>query len=109
MTWVFPCTLPTMEQPARLAEFDELFRTAICAVTRVDGSRARFVLRPESAIAGRAAELAVRESGCCSFFEFSLTVAGGSVSLDVRVPSEQLAVPDAWTDRARVTAGLVSP
>jgi hypothetical protein len=53
--------------------------------------------------------LAVRESGCCSFFEFSLTVAGGSVSLDVGVPSEQLAVLDALTDRARVAAGLVSP
>ena len=88
-----------MEQPLRLAEFDELFRTAICAVTRVDGSRARFVLRPESAIAGRAAELAVRESGCCSFFEFSLTVAGGSVSLDVRVPSEQAAGTTADDDR----------
>ena len=88
-----------MEQPLRLAEFDELFRTAICAVTRVDGRRARFVLRPESAIAGRAAELAVRESGCCSFFEFSLTVAGGSVSLDVRVPSEQAAGTTADDDR----------
>lgn len=96
------CTLPTEEQPMRVAEFDALFADAVIAVERVDTARLRLGLRPEAA--GRAAELAVRETGCCSFFRFALTVDDGRVLLDVSVPASHLGVLDAI--RARIDAAV---
>lgn len=93
------CTLPTVEQPSRLAEFDELFATAVRAVERLDASRVRFDLRPEPAVAARAADLLVRETDCCSFFTFTLTATGGTLLLEVSVPSAHVEVLDALVDR----------
>ncbi len=102
------CTLPTAEQPLRAKEFDDLFRDAVTAMHRVDSERARLVLRPEPTVAGRAADLAVRESQCCSFFGFAVTATGGQLSLDITAPPGQVAVLDALLDRARIAAGLVT-
>ncbi len=33
------CTLPTVEQPLRLKEFDDLFRDAVSAVHHIDATR----------------------------------------------------------------------
>ena len=102
------CTLPTMEQPLRAKEFDDLFRDAVTAVNRIDATRAWLVLRAEPALAARAADLAVRETRCCSFFGFTLTATGGELTLEITAPPEQFAVLDALVDRARSAAGLVS-
>lgn len=108
-SWVpAACTLPTAEQPLRAKEFDELFRDAVTAVHRVDGGRARLVLRPGPALAARAADLAARETQCCSFFEFAVIATGGQLTLDITAPPEQVAVLDALLDRAQVAAGLVT-
>ncbi|MEU8816983.1 hypothetical protein [Actinoplanes sp. NPDC048796] len=86
MSFVVPdaCTLPTAEQPPRLAEFDRLFTTALREVTRSDATHARLRL------AGPAApvrDLAARETACCSFFTFTVTTGpGDDVFLDVEVP-----------------------
>jgi hypothetical protein len=98
------CTLPAAEQPLRLAEFDDLFATAVRSVDRVDPSRVRLELVPEAAVAARAADLAVRETGCCSFFTFTLNASGGRVALDVTVPAEYVEVLDALTARAAAGA-----
>ncbi|WP_169987023.1 hypothetical protein [Microbispora sp. H10836] len=94
------CTLPTAEQPLRLAEFDALFAEVVQAVRREERERLRLelVFTPEHA--ARAAELTARENGCCSFFTFTLTVAGGGLTLDVAVPPEHVAVLDALQARA---------
>jgi hypothetical protein len=96
------CTLPTVERPLRVAEFDELFGAAVISVERLAAGRARFGVRRDSATAARAAELVVRETECCSFFEFVLTTTGRGVALDVIVPAAQIAVLDALADRAVV-------
>ncbi|MEU8386341.1 hypothetical protein [Streptosporangium sp. NPDC048865] len=98
------CTLPTAEQPLRLAEFDALFADAVRAVARPEQTRLRLelVLGPEHA--ARAAELTARENGCCSFFTFTLTVAGGHLTLEVAVPAEQAGVLDALQARAATAA-----
>ena len=93
------CTLPTVEQPLRAKEFDDLFRDATTAVHRIDAGRARLVLRPEPGLAARAADLAVRESQSCSFFGFVLTASGGELALDITAPPGQVAVLDALVDR----------
>ncbi|MGW3807913.1 hypothetical protein [Micromonospora sp. NPDC005113] len=94
------CTLPTVEQPLRLAEFDDLFASAVVAMERVDRLRVRLELRPEPTVAGRAADLVTRETGCCSFFTFTLTATGGQLALDVAVPAGHVDVLDALAARA---------
>jgi len=94
------CTLPTVEQPLRVAAFDELFADAVRGVERTAAHRLHLDLRAEPAVAGRAAELAATETGCCSFFTFILTITGGSAGLDIVVPPAQAAVLDALAERA---------
>ncbi|MFC6023316.1 hypothetical protein ACFP2T_45080 [Plantactinospora solaniradicis] len=94
------CTLPTVEQPVRLAEFDELFATAVRSVHRAAPSRLRLELAPDPEVAARVADLMVRESGCCSFFAFTLSMADHRLRCDVTVPTERVRVLDALTARA---------
>ncbi|MFI9845458.1 hypothetical protein ACIHFD_51145 [Nonomuraea sp. NPDC051941] len=100
------CTLPTAEQPLRVAEFDALFAEAVRAVRRPDRTRLLLdlVFAPDNA--GRASQLAARESGCCSFFSFTLTIADGVMGLEVRVPEQHVKVLDALQARAEAAAGL---
>ncbi|HEV7651817.1 MAG TPA: hypothetical protein VGP26_26985 [Actinophytocola sp.] len=101
MTWVPPsCTLPTTEQPLRVAEFDDLFATAVTGASRPAPGRLTLRLEPTPEVAATAAGLAVRETGCCSFFTFALTAAGGELTLDVTVGPEHVAVLDALAGRA---------
>jgi hypothetical protein len=48
----------------------------------------------------RAARLAVHETGCCSFFTFSVVATGDELRLDVAVPEGQTEVLDAFAERA---------
>ncbi|WP_432872143.1 hypothetical protein [Microbispora rosea] len=94
------CTLPTAEQPLRVAEFDALFAEAVRAVRRPGRERLRLELAFSPDHAARAAELTARENGCCSFFTFTLTVADGGLALEVAVPPEHIEVLDALQARA---------
>lgn len=99
------CTLPTAEQPLRVASFDQFFASAVQDVTRPEPGRVRLNLRPGHEIAARAAELAAAETECCSFFIFTLTVAGGGLTLDVSAGPAHAAVLDALARRAAAAAG----
>ncbi len=76
------CTLPTAAQPLRRGEFDALFARDVLAVHR-DPGQIRFDLRPDPETAARAAGLAAKETACCSFFTFALTMTDGWVGLTV--------------------------
>ena len=97
------CTLPTAERPLRLAEFDDLFATALRGQQRLSPTRLRWRLDPVAEQAAR--ELAGRESECCSFFSFTFAPAGGAVHLDVAVPEAHAGVLDALADRAAARIG----
>lgn len=99
------CSLPTTERPLRLAEFDALLIGETTAIDRDAPTAARFVLRCDPAVAGQAAELSARETQCCSFFEFTLTMAGGRIELRVRVPETHIDVLDALVERANSAEG----
>ena len=43
----------------------------------------RFELRADPEVAARAASLAAKETGCCSFFTFDLTISDGTVAMAV--------------------------
>jgi hypothetical protein len=92
------CTLPTAEQPRRLAEFDTLFTTALRSQQRLSPTHLRWRLDPGAEPAARA--LAARESSCCSFFTFTFVPHGDAMQLDLHVPGAQAEVLDALAGRA---------
>lgn len=97
------CTLPSADRPLRLAQFDDLFAAGVQTVDRIDATRLRLRLHPRPEVAARAADLAVRETGCCGFFTFTLTAAEQQLRLEVSVPESRTAVLDGLA--ARATAG----
>ena len=93
------CTLPTVEQPLRVAEFDRLFADHLHSVTRPAPTTLDLELNAEARAVTE--ELAARETACCSFFDFSLDEpANGVFHLRVSVPPTQIAVLDALYKRA---------
>jgi hypothetical protein len=104
LDWVAPdaCTLPSVEQPLRVAEFDTLFAESLAGAVLVTDTHARLELtgRDLVALAARAQDLAERETSCCSFFRFSLESTDTCVTLDVRVPAERVEVLQVLVRRA---------
>lgn len=101
MTWVVEaCTLPTAEQPLRVAEFDALFAAAVRPAERVSPTALRLHLPAGEGTGSAVAELVARETACCSFFSFDLSTAGSRTQLEVRVPASRTAVLDAMHQRA---------
>ncbi|MFC7247794.1 hypothetical protein ACFQO7_35480 [Catellatospora aurea] len=95
------CTLPTAEQPLRLAEFDALFATAVRTVERVTDTHLRLTMTGEPDLAATVRDLAAREGDCCSFFTFAVSSpAPGQVTLDIEVPPAHADVLAALEQRA---------
>jgi hypothetical protein len=94
------CTLPSVDRPVRLAEWDALFADVV-GVERVDARHAQLAFAAGPGLEHRVRDLSRRETGCCSFFEF--TVESGAdadgrptLVLRVGVPSSRADVLDAW-------------
>jgi hypothetical protein len=101
MTWVpESCTLPTVEQPLRVAEFDDLFATAVAPTERVGTTGLRIHLPAGDPVVSTVGELVDRETACCSFFSFDVRASSAETELEVRVPESQAAVLDAMQQRA---------
>jgi hypothetical protein len=71
------CSLPTVEQPLRVAEFDRLFSESVLRSTRLGATRLDLVLAADAEMTAR--DQATREVGCCSFFSFEFGSAGSDV------------------------------
>ena len=99
------CTLPTVEQPLRRDEFDALFREDVISVQPVSAERLRFGLRAHPEAAARAAGLAVKETGCCSFFAFDLSIGDAMVSMTVSTGPAHAEVLAALAERAAARVG----
>jgi hypothetical protein len=92
------CTLPTVDRPLRLAEFDDLFATSLRGQQRLSPTALRWRLDPSAEATARG--LTARESSCCSFFLFSFAPDGDRLDLEVRVPAAHVDMLDALADRA---------
>lgn len=79
------CTLPTEERPVRVGAFTALFAEAVRGTYRPDPGRLRLDLDPTPALAAGAADLAMRETECCSSFTFTPTATAGTLMLDIAV------------------------
>jgi len=97
------CTLPTLDQPLRLTEFDGLFATSLRGLARVSPTLLRWSLDP--AVEEVARDLTARETECCSFFRFAFASVGDDLMVEVEVPAAQVAVLEALATRA---AGMAS-
>lgn len=99
------CTLPTAEQPLRVAEFDDLFAEHLRSIEQLGPQAARMSLVGPEGLAIVVKDLADRETACCSFFEFSVSAAPEgagreAVQLEIRVPPARADVLAALTGRA---------
>ncbi|MBT2444102.1 hypothetical protein J7E93_29235 [Streptomyces sp. ISL-36] len=104
-TWVpASCTLPTPERPLRVAEFDALFAERLAGSSRPDRLRLEMAFTGGPGVEGRVRDLVARESGCCSFFTFTVTPGPGQVRLDVEVDAAHEAVLAALHERATTAA-----
>jgi hypothetical protein len=86
------CNLPTAQRPIRAAEFLDLLGRQVIGVQDANEQHTRFALNPDPEVASTTADLFTRETQCCSFFTFTLTATGGSLTLDVEVPPSQVGV-----------------
>ena len=93
------CTLPTVERPLRLAEFDALFTEAVRSV-RSDDGRLWMHLTGDAGLRERVRDLAHREGACCSFFTFVVDGSDTDVTLEITVPPERRDILTALADRA---------
>jgi hypothetical protein len=98
------CTLPTAEQPLWVAEFDELFTTAVREVHRDGPTELTLTLAPAPGRADLVRDLTRRETACCSFFAFRLE-DGDPLRLHVSVPPAHVGVLAALAERAARPGG----
>jgi hypothetical protein len=108
MTWApSECTLPTAERPLRVAEFDQLFATALRAQARPGPTHLRLTLDGAEQVEAITRDLVARENACCSFFAFTVTrTADQQLQLDIQVPQQRTDVLDGIAARAATAAHL---
>lgn len=93
------CTMPTVDRPLRLAEFDALFTAAVTSVERREQG-VRLHLAGEAGLVERVRDLTDRETECCSFFSFQIAGTDEALTLDIAVPPARQEILDALADRA---------
>jgi hypothetical protein len=109
-TWVpRSCTLPGAEQPLRVAEFDALFAGHLAGSSRPDRLRLRLALTGGPGVDETVRDLVARESGCCSFFTFTIGPGPERIHLDVEVDGVHEGVLDALEQRAAAASGRNLP
>jgi hypothetical protein len=95
------CTLPTAEQPLRIAAFADLFATSLLGLDRTGPTRLRLTL--EASAREQAERLTEAESSCCAFFTFTISEpAADQVHVDVEVPAAHVDVLDALATQTAV-------
>lgn len=118
MTWVpvEACTLPTAEQPLRVAEFDEVIAGSLRHIERYGPQRASLMLSGDPALTQRVQRLIDKETACCSFFSFTMTEQGSAgpaqeqvVTLTIEVPAARADVLEALMVRAERTLPAGQP
>ncbi|MFF7265091.1 hypothetical protein ACFZCL_33090 [Streptomyces sp. NPDC008159] len=98
------CTLPTEERPLRVAEWDGLFAERLREVSQPDPLRLRLELGGDAGIEVQVRDLMEKESGCCSFFTFTITPSTDALLLEIAVDEAHGPVLDAMATRAGATA-----
>ncbi|MFD3538398.1 hypothetical protein ACFWUQ_02720 [Streptomyces sp. NPDC058662] len=93
------CALPAEERPLRVGEWDALFAERLTALSRPEPLRLHFELAAGPDVEERVRDLVARESGCCSFFTFTVTPGEDLTGLDIAVDPAHEPVLDALAAR----------
>ena len=93
------CTMPTVDRPLRLAEFDSLFADAVRSVA-YEGDQVRMHLTGPAGLRERVRDLAERETACCSFFSFVIDGETDDLTLEIAVPREHRRILEGLAQRA---------
>ncbi len=103
ITWApASCTLPTVEQPLREAEFDSLFAESVTTIERPAPTTLDLTILSTAEAAAR--DLTTREVSCCNFFTFNFHPApNNTLVLRIAVPQSNtyIAILNAVEARAR--------
>ncbi|MBF6499424.1 hypothetical protein GV791_12365 [Nocardia cyriacigeorgica] len=97
------CTLPTVAQPIRVAEFDRFFTDAVRRSHRPTPTRLELLL--DAGAENTARDLAARETSCCSFFTFGIEPTDTGPVMSIEVPATYTAVLDALAARVDTVTG----
>ncbi|WP_280489962.1 hypothetical protein [Nocardia carnea] len=97
------CTLPSVEQPIRTAEFERFFTGSVSDIRRPSPERLELVLTGDAEPLAR--DLTTRESSCCSFLTFDFTTSAEGAVMSVGVPAAYIEVLDAFAARAQAGIG----
>jgi hypothetical protein len=110
MTWApVECTLPFDERPERMAEFDELFASALRGLARPAPALLRLALDGTDRVEGQVRELVRKEQACCPLFDFTIGRADdGALLLEVRVADGHIGTLDALASRAAMVMADLS-
>lgn len=98
------CTLPTADQPLRVAEFETFFTEHLQSINRRSRTELRLSLDGHRTTEEEARELAARETACCGFFTFRINRSDGTVRLDIEVPAAHVCVLDGLERLAHTAA-----
>jgi hypothetical protein len=96
------CTLPTAQQPLRVAEFDRFFAESVHRPNRTERTRLDLLIAADAIPVGQ--DLAQRETGCCSFFTFGFDTDDSGAMMHIEVPAAHVDVLDAL--EARVVSAI---
>lgn len=105
------CTLPTAARPLRVAEFDALFADHVLAVERDAPTQLTLLLHGGRELEARVRDLAARETGCCSFFTFTVSAWQADthrMRVEIQVPPEHADILAALATRAE-ESGVARP
>jgi hypothetical protein len=89
-----------------VAEFDELFRTALSRSTRTQRTELELVISPESEPTARG--LAERETRCCSYFRFEFDPTPDGLVMRIDLPEDHVDVLDALQARLSSVLGITT-
>ena len=81
------CSLSAAELPARLAEMNDLGRSALVSVERTK-TTAVLRFRHGAEPVDRLAAIVAAEAWCCAFLDMTLSETGDAISLTISAPSE---------------------
>ncbi len=87
------CTLAEDDAHTRVTEWQRFLGAEVTEVERTGGV-VRLQLRDDDAALLAAVDLARRETVCCAFLEFRLTVLADAVRLEIEAPEEAAPILD---------------
>jgi len=87
------CSLSAAELPARLAEMNDLGRSALLGVERTD-TTAVLRFRPGGATGERLTAVVAAEARCCAFLDMTLRETDDALALTISAPPDAAPVLD---------------